>query len=144
MTPYEQRKNQVVVRKPRDIFDYFFGDDFLPVFQNGFSTSFNADIRDLDKEYVIEAEMPGLTKEDIKIDLHDDIMTISAEKKAESSEESGSYVRRERRFGTFSRSFRVEDIKQEGINAKFDNGVLRISLPKQETSSGQRQVIDIN
>lgn len=143
LTPYDQKRNQAAVRKPRDLFDLFFGDDYLPTYSNGFSTHFNADIRDLGKEYVIEAEMPGITKEDIKLDIRDDILTISAEKKAETNEENGSYIRRERRFGSYSRSFRIEDIRQDGINAKFENGVLRITLPKHEPMEGPGRSIDI-
>jgi len=144
LTPYENRKNQLTLNKPRDIFDYFFGDDFYPSFASGFSTNFNADIRDLGKEYVIEAEMPGLAKDDIKLDLNGDILTISAEKKEDSSKETGSYVRRERRYGTFSRCFRFEDIKENDIKAKFENGVLHVTLPKRDAVVEQRKVIDIN
>ena len=144
LTPYEQRKNQAAIRKPRDLFDLFFGEDLMPSFPgNGAPTSFSADIRDMGNEYLIEAEMPGLSKEDIKIDLRDDILTIAAEKKEETSEERGSYIRRERRFGTFSRSFRVEDISQEGIDAKFENGVLKITLPKRDPVEGQGRNIEI-
>ena len=94
LMPYEQRKNQLSASKPRDIFDYFFGDDFLPAFASGFTSNFNADIRDMGKEYVIEAEMPGMAKEDIKLDLNGDVLTIAAEKKEGVSEERGNYVRR--------------------------------------------------
>ena len=144
LTPYEQRKNQMSVNKPRDIFDYFFGDDFMPAFTGGFSANFNADIRDLGNEYVIEAEMPGLTKDDIKLDMNGDILTIAAEKKENSSEERGNFIRRERRYGTYSRSFRFEDVCKDEINAKFLDGVLRVTLPKQNITEEQKKFIDIN
>jgi HSP20 family protein len=143
LTPYEQRRNPLTARRPRDIFDYFFNDDFSPAFSGGFST-FKADIIEHGNEYVIEAEMPGLGKEDLKIDLQDDIMTISAEKKDEKNEEKGSYIRRERHYGSYSRSFRVDNIKQDSINAKFENGILKITLPKQNETVERKQSIDIN
>jgi HSP20 family protein len=144
LTPYDNRKCQISVSKPRDIFDYFFGEDFLPAATGNFSANFNADIRDLGKEYVIEAEMPGLSKEDIKLGMNGDILTIEAEKKEEASEERGNYIRRERRYGTFTRSFRFEEIRKDNINAKFENGVLRVTLPKQESCVEQNKAIDIN
>ena len=144
LTPYENKKNQVSVNRPRDIFDYFFGDDFLPAYAGGFSANFSADIRDVGNEYVIEAEMPGLTKDDIKLDLNGDVMTISAEKKEESNEGRGNYIRRERRYGTYARSFRFEDIQKDNIHAKFENGVLRVVLPKLTPADEQRKSIDIN
>ena len=144
LTPYEQRKNQVSVNKPRDIFDYFFGDDFMPAFTGGFSANFNADIKDLGSEYVIEAEMPGLVKDDIKLDMNGDILTIAAEKKESATEDHGNYIRRERRYGTYSRSFRFEDIRKDEINAKFENGILRVSLPKQNAAEEQKKFIDIS
>ena len=145
LTPYENRKSQVIVNRPRDIFDLFFGDEFFPAFTGGFAANFNADIKDHGSEYVIEAEMPGLSKEDIKLDLNDDIVTISAEKKEEdASGDRGNYIRRERRYGTFTRSFRFEDVVKDGINAKFENGVLRVTLPKQTPADEHRRAIDIN
>ena len=146
LTPYENRKNQVIVNKPRDIFDLFFGDDFIPAFSSGFTANFNADIRDHGNEYVIEAEMPGLAKDDIKLDLNGDIVTISAEKKEEEETAGGkgNYIRRERRYGTFTRSFRFEDVVRDGINAKFENGILRVTLPKQSPTDTNKRAIDIN
>ena len=144
ITPYEHKKNQLSTSRPRDIFDYFFGDDFMPAFASGFTSNFNADIRDLGKEYVIEAEMPGLTKDDIKLDLNGDILTIAAEKREDASEDNGNYIRRERRYGSYSRSFRFEDIRQDEINAKFENGILRVTLPKQVVSNEKKKFIDIS
>ena len=142
LMPYEQRKNQLNTRRPRDIFDYFFSDDFYPTVYEGFS-SFRADIKETDKKYVIEAEMPGLTKDDVQIELQDDIMTIHAEKNEQKNEDNGSVVRRERRYGSFCRSFRVENINGDEIRAKFENGVLKIDLPKMEKVQEQKQQIEI-
>ena len=142
LTPYESRKNQIVNKRPRDIFDYFFNDDFMPLFSGDF-TSFKADVRETDKEYVIDAEIPGVEKKDIQLDLNDDVLTISVKKDNEINEEKGSYIRRERRYGTSSRSFRIDNVKHEGVSAKFENGVLSVSLPKIESSVVASRSIDI-
>ena len=143
LTLYEPRKNQILNRRPRDIFDYFFNDDFIPMLSGNFA-SFKADIRDTGKEYIIDAEMPGVAKDDIKLDLNDDVLSILVERNDEKNDEKGNYIRRERRYGSCSRSFRVDNIKQDGISAKFDNGVLSVSLPKLEEASAERRFIDIN
>ena len=144
LIPYEQKRTQLTGRRPRDIFDYFFNDEgLLPTFVGEFS-SFRADIKETDEKYMIEAEMPGVNKKDISIDLQEDVLTISAEKKEEKSEEKDSYVRKERRYGSFSRSFRVENINKENIHAALENGILKIELPKHEPAVEAKHTIDIN
>jgi len=144
LTPYEYKKNQSVQKKPRDMFDVLFGDDFINQFTSGVQAHFAADIKDLGGKYLIEAEMPGVSKEDIKLDFNDNVLTISAEKKAETKEESASYIRRERRFGSFTRSFQIEDVKSDEISAKYENGVLFITLPKRDSTVENRKFIDIS
>lgn len=101
------------------------------------------DIKERDKEYILEAELPGAKKDNIYIEVKDDILTISLERKEEINEERENYIRRERRFGSFRRSFYVDDIDQEKIKAKFDNGILRIRLPKKEGTSSKENRIPI-
>ena len=103
----------------------FFGSD------SNLST-FRTDIRDEGDRFVLEAELPGFKKEDIKLDLKDGILTVSAQH-SESSEEKdrkGSYIRRERRYGSFARKFDVSGIREDGITAAYNNGVLELTLPK--------------
>jgi HSP20 family protein len=142
LTPYESRKNSLSTRRPRDIFDYFFNDDFMPVLGGNF-TSFKTDIKENEKAYVLEAEMPGVTRGDIKLDLNEDVLTISIERKEEKNEEKGNYIRRERHYGSCGRSFRIDNVKHEGIDAKFDNGVLIVTLPKLQEIPMEKRSIDI-
>jgi HSP20 family protein len=142
LTPYETRKNSLSTRRPRDILDYFFNDDFMPVLGGNF-TSFKTDIKETDRAYLLEAEMPGVTKDNIKLDLNEDVLTISIERKEEKNEGKGNYLRRERHYGSCSRSFRIDNVKHEGIDAKFDNGVLTVSLPKLQEIPTDRRSIDI-
>lgn len=93
---------------------------------------FRTDIRDAGDRYILEAELPGFRKEDIQLDVKDGILTISAQHGENKDEEDdkGSYIRRERRYGSFTRSFDVSGIDEERITAAYNNGVLELNLPK--------------
>lgn len=96
--------------------------------------SFNTDIRETDTEYVLEADLPGFNKEDIHVDINQDTLTISAERHSphEDQEKKGSYIRCERSYGSYCRSFDVTGIDTEKIAAKYDNGVLTLTMPRKE------------
>ncbi|HSH35457.1 Hsp20/alpha crystallin family protein [Schnuerera sp.] len=101
------------------------------------------DIKERDKEYVLEAELPGTNKDNINLEIRDDILTISVEREEEFNEERENYIRRERRFGSFKRSFYVDDVDQEKVKAKFENGILKVRLPKKEGTSSKKNRIPI-
>lgn len=113
-----------------DTFDNFTRDFFRK--SNAELPAFRTDIRDSGDSYVLEAELPGFQKEDISLDLKDGILTITATHSAtkDSSSEDGTYIRRERRFGSFQRSFDVTGIETSGITAAYESGVLSVTLPK--------------
>lgn len=93
------------------------------------------DIRETDGSFELDIDMPGFNKEDLKAELKEGYLTISASTNKDNGEkdENGRYIRRERDVGSCSRSFYVgEDIKQDDIKAKFENGILKISVPKKE------------
>ena len=104
---------------------------------------FRTDIRDAGDRYILEAELPGFRKEDIKLDLKDGILTISAQHSQESEEKKNSYIRRERRYGSFSRSFDVSGIQEDHITAAYNNGVLELTLPKAQPVVPAARQIDI-
>ena len=114
--------------------DSLFDDFERSFFSNGHSQlpAFRTDIQDKGDHYLLEADLPGFQKEDIKLDLKDGILTISAEhnENSDQKDEKGNYIRRERRYGSFSRSFDVTGIDENGITAAYKNGVLELSLPK--------------
>ena len=95
-------------------------------------STFKTDIRENEDGYVLEADLPGFKKEDIQIDLEDGYMTISAkrENKFEEKDKKGNFVRCERSFGSFSRSFDTTGIDVEHMKASFADGVLTLSMPK--------------
>ena len=93
------------------------------------------DIKEKDKEYEVDIELPGYKKEDVKAELKDGYLTIRAAKNVstEDKKEDGKYIRKERFSGNVSRSFYVgEDMTQEDIHAKFEDGILKLTVPKKE------------
>ncbi|MBQ8742330.1 MAG: Hsp20/alpha crystallin family protein [Clostridia bacterium] len=103
----------------------FFGDRTQPV-------AFRTDISEKDNAYIIESDLPGISKEDIDINIGDGVLTVKAERKLESSENDNGYIRRERAYGVFERSFNISDIDAEKIDAEFKDGVLKLTLPKKQ------------
>ncbi len=103
------------------------------LFANGSAAAFKTDIRDTGDAYVLEADLPGMKKEDIHIDVDGDRLSISAERSAvrEEKDENGGYIRCERSYGSFSRSFDISGIRGEDISAAYADGVLTLTLPKQ-------------
>ena len=96
--------------------------------------AFRTDITEKDGVYTLTAELPGFKKEDISIDIDKDCLTIAAERKDESEDEDKerNYVRRERFYGSYSRSFNVKGIDTEAITAAYNDGVLTLTMPKKE------------
>ena len=94
--------------------------------------AFRTDIQETENGYVLEAELPGFDKEDIAIDIDGDQLTIQAQHKTENEQkdDKGSYLRRERYYGSYSRSFDISQIDGEAITAGYENGVLKLNLPK--------------
>lgn len=146
LTPYNKRGNALTGRNNfwdmRSIFDSFFDDSFPAAFF-GPGNSMKADIRETEKEYIIDAELPGVKKEDIKLDLRDDTLTISVERNEEINEERDNYIRKERRYGSFGRSFYVENVRHEDVTAKYNDGILTVNIPKAEAGKERKRKIDI-
>ena len=110
-----------------------FNDDFLPFFSNNASSMPAVNIREDDKNYILDLAVPGIDKKDLKIDMNEDVLTISSEAKNESEESNDGYKRKEFSYTAFCRSFYIpENVNKEKIEANYKDGVLTISLPKQE------------
>ena len=94
------------------------------------------DIREDEDAFLVEAEVPGLAAEDVKVDVEKNVLTIRGERKVEKEEDEGKYQRIERRFGSFSRSFTLpETVDADSISADLRDGVLALRLPKKEAPS---------
>ena len=94
-----------------------------------------ADVRETEEAFIVEAELPGMKKEDVSVTFEDGTLTLSGERKFE-EETAGSNLRRvERSYGSFSRTFRLpREIDAEGVTANFRDGILTVNIPKTETA----------
>ena len=121
--------------------DDFF-DDFVPSMDRfSKSNQMKCDIYEKDGKYNIEIDIPGYDKEDISIEVDKDVLTVSASKEREENDESKNYIRRERFYGTFSRSFNLgSDVDMDNIDAEFVKGMLKITIPKTEEKSSKKTI----
>ena len=122
-----------------DWMDFPFDRDFWGRTNNKTTkTLMKTDIREHDAGYELDIDLPGFKKDEIKVELENGYLTISATKGADNDEQDkkGKYIRRERYAGTMQRSFYVGDyVTQEDIKAKFENGILRLSIPKKDAKA---------
>ena len=120
----------------QQLVDSFFGRNNLPALSD---TRFNmpaTDISENDNSYTISAELPGIKKEDVKVTLHEGVLSIEAESKSEHEEKGDKQIRTERRYGKFVRRLNLgTDIKEEAIEASFKDGVLNLVVPKKKEST---------
>ena len=122
-----------------DVFDDF-DRDFFRGFGNIDHTLYGkhaqnlmkTDVKETEDAYEVDVDLPGFKKEDINIDIDKDCLTISAERKSEEKEDKGDngFVRRERYYGSFSRSFNIKGIDTDGITAEYNDGVLTLTMPE--------------
>ena len=139
LVPYIRRNQNLDVFNPfRELAEMersFFNDNGL--------RAFKTDIKDEGDHYLLEADLPGFEKNDIHLELKDNALTISAERHSEyeQKDKRGNYVSCERTYGSYTRSFDTTGIDTEKIKAAYDNGVLKLTLPKQaEPQSTSRRL----
>ncbi len=124
-----------------------FGDGWnLPIMGSGRSNWVPAiDIAESDLNFRISADLPGLSKKDVKIELHDGVLTVRGERAVENDSDDGNFHRRERSFGAFERSFHLpEEVLENKITAGFKNGQLNITLPKSKVVQSKGREIKIS
>ena len=138
--------------KPINVFD-----DMDSMIHSLFNTDWNfparntqdwspaVDIKETDKSFVLSADIPGLTKNDIKVSIANGKLTVSGERAFQTDQESDNYHYRERRFGTFDRSFNLpENVDEEKISASFKNGILNVTMPKHENILPKEREIKVS
>ncbi len=110
-----------------------FNEDFFPVVVRHKSFIPAVNIREDNKNFMLDLAIPGLDKKDIRIDLREDVLTISSETRNESEESSNGYKRREFTCSSFCRSFQIpENVNKDKIEANYKDGILKVTLPKME------------
>ena len=118
-----------------DLFDTFFDDFKRPARSNTNINVMRTDIKETDAGFELDIDLPGYKKEDVQAELKDGYLTISAKTNTtrEEKDENGKYIRKERYSGSCSRSFYVgEQLEQEDIKARFEDGILKVMVPKKE------------
>lgn len=134
LTPYNTRGQ--VIRRNDDLTDlYSLFDDVWnndPVFKNTSigNGSFKVDIQDKETSFVLEAELPGVSKEDVSVDYKDGLLTIKVEKAEAKEEEKNNYIYKERRQNSLQRVFKMKGIQRDALTAKLENGILTVEAPK--------------
>lgn len=134
------RKNTSLV-KSEDIFDRFFDDFFSPLesIHSSFN-SFKVDVLEDHEVYIIEADLPGFNKEDLSLSYENNYLTIAAKKEDVVEERKEHFIRRERQFGEFRRTFYIENIDIDQVEAKFDNGILEVKIKKTNPPSPRKHI----
>lgn len=121
--------------------DNFFNDMWsFPFRRSFFADTFRIDVQESDKEYYIEAELPGVKKEDINLELDDGRLLISVERSENIDEENKNYIHKERRYASMQRSVYLSDAKPDGIKAKLKDGVLSIRVEKENKGSNRKRI----
>jgi HSP20 family protein len=137
LVPFNRRSTSLFNSGFEDFYnmlDDFFNDNWPSsgIMSRG---SFRIDIQEDDRQYIVEAELPRVNKEEINLELNDGRLTISVVREEKKEEEKKNYVHRESHYSSMSRSVYLANAAEEGITAKMDNGILRIIVPKQDSST---------
>lgn len=148
LKPY--RKNSSVAgynpfREIEEIERRFFDEPFGPFFRGGDLAEFRTDISDQGDSYLLEADLPGFEKKDIHLNLSENTLTIEAERHFDHEDEDkeNKYLRVERSYGKYSRQFDVSAIDTDKIAAKYENGVLKLTLPKKHATLPESKHLEI-
>jgi HSP20 family protein len=135
-------------KDPLKVFEDVFNERLTPFFSSMGSMmapSFKVDISEDEKSFYLSADIPGVKKEDVKVTMEDDVLCINAERTQEEEEKAKNYHRVERSWGSLSRSFTMGDnVDSEHIQASYDNGVLKIVVPKKEVAEKKSKEIAVS
>lgn len=118
----------------------FFLDDFFDDFGKMKVQDMKCDIYEEGNNCIVEMDVPGYSKDEITIDVHKGYLTISAEHNSEKDEEDKNYIRKERFYGATRRQFYVGNVDEESIKASFNDGVLKVVVPKKEEISNKKKI----
>lgn len=145
LRPYNHRNNRIANNPWHELDEFeknFFSNPF-DFFESDAFGGFRTDIKDQGDSYLLEADLPGFDKKDIHLDLNGDTLSINAQRHSEHEEKDkkNKYIRCERSYGSYRRDFDVSMIDAQNIKAKYDNGVLKLTLPKKsETISDSKRL----
>ncbi len=118
----------------------FYLDDIFDNFDSTRNNNMKCDIYEKDGDYHIEIDIPGFDKKDIKVECDNGYLTVTAKKDEEVEDKTKNYIRRERNYGKYQRSFYIGDMDSNEIRAKFKHGMLKIIVPKVETKETKKHI----
>ena len=145
MIPFNRVNKRIVpfeINNINSVLDDFFSDMWSPKLDYSTDT-FKMDVQDMEESFVIEAEMPGIQKDEINLEMEENTLRIEVKREEIKEENEKNYVHKERKFTSMSRKIYLRDVKEDEIDAKLENGVLTITVPKVERAEKVKQ-IDIN
>lgn len=135
--------SNITRRNNRSFMNPFADEFFRSFFANEPAASFKVDVRDEGDHFLMEAELPGVKKEDVKVGIENGVITISANATTENEQKNDNYIYRERRYGTMQRAFTLDGINEDSITAEYTDGVLKLNLPKLTEAKPDRREITI-
>ena len=144
LIPFNRRNNNIT--RADGGFENFYNmlDDFFSYGwmhgRNLLKDTFKIDVTESEKEYLIEAELPGVAKGDIDLNVDEDVLSISVNHEEEVNSDSKNYIHRERRTSSMRRRVRLANAQLDAIKAKLEDGVLAVTVPKQEKADGARRI----
>ncbi|NFA62017.1 Hsp20/alpha crystallin family protein [Clostridium sporogenes] len=124
-------------------FNTFFNDEFFSL-MNNLQDNFKVDLKETAEDYLVEADLPGVKKEDITVELANNYLTISAKRDSSIENKKENFVRQEKHYGEFNRSFYINNVDENSIDASFKDDVLKINLPKLDKENFNGKRIDIH
>lgn len=125
-------------RRDKDLFE-----DFFKEFDRPKSKVMKTDIKETDNAYTFLIDLPGFKKEDIKVSVERGYLVVSAISSSEIEDKKDNYIRRERSYGSMTRSYYVGDVSLDELKGKYDNGILEIEVPKDSTNTTSTKYLDI-
>ncbi len=142
LIPFNRKNNEI---KPRGFEDFYnMLDDFFneswPTGRSLVADTFKLDMRDNGNEYLIEAELPGVKKEEVSLDLNDGKLSISVKREENIDKSEKNFIHKERRYGSMQRCIYLADARDEGVSAKLEEGVLKITIPKEVKTETSRKI----
>jgi HSP20 family protein len=145
LVPFNKKRRSLMSRDFDDFGDFYNMVDDLFNFnwpsKNNIA-SFRVDVQEDENKYLVEAELPGVDKNEVNIEINEGNLNISVKREENINEEKKNYIHKERRYSSMSRSIYLSDAKSEGIKANLENGVLKITVPK-ESKPNNSVKIDI-
>lgn len=139
LIPFNRRRYELTPNSLFNMMDDFFNDGW-PLARNLMNDTFKVDIKEADDAYTIEAELPGIKKEEIQLVMNDDRLSICVQRNEDVNKDTDNYVHRERRCSSMQRALYLADANDEGIEAKLDEGILQIVVPKLAKVSSTKEI----